>query len=184
MSLCEVRPQALQQIGGSISEEKLAIVPDIIQSFNFVSDLRGCKRYSSDSDCLSFENFEELLNGDQQQLDFSFKRHCDYSISPSPDQFQSEVKDSYDFGVGKDSKIFTCGENSPVSSSPVTDFTTTSTQNSASCQQTFDLQAFASVDFFPNMQRQSHSVLSHQVTPAPVENYELVITEQPEEVST
>lgn len=198
MSLCEVRPQALQQIGGFISEEKLAIVPDI-HSYNLVGSLQGCKRFINDSDNLSFE---ELLNGDSQQQLCSFssspspssfpesKRHCSgYEFSPSPEQFQNsevfapdlEVKESYDFGAGKDSSIFTqCGGNSPARSSPFT-ATPTSNQTTAGCQQPFDIQG---LDFFPNMQHQSLSVVpSHQVAPAQAENYKLVITEQPEEVS-
>ena len=208
MSVCEVRPQGLQQVvGGIISEEKLAIVPDI-HNYNFVSGgLIGCKRLSTDSDRLSIE---ELLNGDQPQLDiFAFpdcKRQCidsnqyatDLSPSNGPDQFQllenssavdivftSEVKDDYAFGAGKDTGIFSaiaCGGNSPISSSPVTDFSTTTVAQSSAgnCQQSFD--TFASADFFSGMQHSGQNMLGHQVTVAQAENYKLVITEQPEEV--
>lgn len=201
MSLCEVRPQALQQIGGIASEE--AIVPDIQGCYSFGADLQGCKRYScSDSDCLSIGEEElELLSGGHQQFNsFSFpepKRHCGYNISPEQFQlvenissvtvgkgtFTLEVKDTYNFGVNKDD-IFNCGGNSPVcsSSSSVADFTPTSTQTSADCQQVFDLQTFVPADLFPNMQHKSQTVLSHPVTQHS-EKYDLVITEQPEEVS-
>lgn len=186
MSLCELKTQALQQIGGISREESLAIVPDI-QNYSLELGLqRGYKR------CSSVEEELELLSQEQQQLDSSFsviypKRHCS-SLSPSPDQFQIsgkdiytlEVKPNYHFG-GTDSDIFTCGGNSPISSSSScsADFTPTNTQTSAECQALFNLQGFVPVNsVLPNMQR---TVLSHPVVQH-TEKYELVITEQPEEV--
>ena len=191
MSLCQLRPPALQQHIGGTPSEKLAIVPDI-QGYSLEGDTRGCKRYrNNDSDCLSFGEEELDLLGSLQDT----KRHCGYDLTPSPDPVQLvenirtevftadlEVKGTYDFGAGAEASIFTCGGNSPssVSSSPGVDFAAPSSgggaQTSAGCQQILDFQ-----DFFPDMQRQQQQVvLSLPSTHA--DKYELVITEQPEEV--
>lgn len=189
MSLCQLRPQPLQHRIGGIASEKLAIVPDI-QSYSFVRDLQGCKRSRSNtSDCLSFVEEElDLLDSFQDT-----KHHCGYDISPSPEHFHLvestnievftpdlEVKQSYNFGAAStDISIFTCGGNSPLStsSSPGINFTTaTAAQTTAGCQQIVDFQ-----DFFPDMQqRQPQVVMSLPGTHS--EEYEMVITEQPEEV--
>ena len=208
MSLCQVKPQGLQQIGGF---ENLAIVPDIV---SLVGELQGCKRYRTSSD-LSFEEELELLSGEpqqqqqQQQFDsFSYpdsKRPCGYNLSPSPveqfqlvescsitppppDTFTKEVKDSYNFGGGcKDSSsisIFTCGENSPVTSSPVAAATDFSSCTSGTTQAPRDYRVLQLQDFAgasqPVMQCQPQAVMiaHHQ----PSDSYEIVITEQPEEV--
>ena len=201
MSLCQLRPQILQQVGGlANSKEYLAIVPDI-QGYDFGSDLQGYKRYRNDSDCLSGGE-EDITFLDQQQLDsFAFssaKRHCNYNynITPSPDQtqfaenisaagevFTVKLKESYNFGTIEDSDTLFCGNDSPVSTSSEIDFASTSsnTQTSIGCQQIFDIQAFVPLDLLPNMQ-QPQTLLSHQVEQH-AEKYKLVITEQPEEVS-
>ena len=196
MSVCHSRAQLQQEIG-SIPSEKLAIVPDI-QTYSIGADyLVGCKRFSSDSleeglDLLEFEQFQET------------KRHCgSYGISPSPNQFQNscsnssstateifapDVKESYNFGI-EEADIFTattqCGGNSPASnsSSPGISFTpvTSGVHSSAadSQQQHQQHQLLDFPNFFPGMQQQSQVVLN----PAPrTEKYELIITEQPEEV--
>lgn len=186
MSLCQLKPQALHHIGGVVSE-KLAIVPDI-QNFGLVGDFQGSKRYrSNNSNCLSIGEEElELLEQDFQET----KRHCarGYSISPSPDQFQlventevfiTEVKESYNFGASKDSSIFTFGGDSPAStsSSPAgSDFNPTGRQSSANCQPIINFQELVP-DFFAEMQQPHPTVLSTHA-----DKYELVITEQPEEV--
>lgn len=204
MSVCQLRPLSLQEHIEGITSDKFAIVPDI-QSYSFGSDLQGSKRYSSDSDISFCEEELDLLGQEQQQISsYSFpepKRHCSgYSISPSPEQFQlventttsalcsevfsPQVKETYDFGASKDTGIFTCGGNSPVSSasSPsATNFAATSTQASGVCQQIVDFQPLVlPIEFLPGMQRQSQAVLSQ--LPQHTEKYELVITEQPEEV--
>ena len=203
MSVCQLRPLPLQEHIEGLSRDKFAIVPDI-QSYSFGSDLQGSKRYRSDSDTSFGEEELDLLG--QEQLDsYSFqepKRHCSgYSISSSPDQFRlventttsalcsevfsPQVNKTYNFGAGKDSSIFTCGGNSPVSSassSPsATNFAATRTQASGACQQIVDFQSLVPIEFPLDMQRQSQAVLS-QLSQQHTEKYELVITEQPEEV--
>jgi hypothetical protein len=174
MSLC-LRPQPLQHIGGVTSE---AIVPDIqtLESYSFVSGYQGCKRVlSNDSDCLIIGE-EELGQLDQDQLQFQeAKRFCGgyTGTSPSPDHFQvggstAELKNI---------EFFNCGGNSPVSSastSPGTDFTPSGTQ-------TLDKYFPEELPLFPVPEMQS------QPQPQPMMNahadkYELVISEQPEEV--
>lgn len=184
MSLCQLKSQALHHIGG-VASEKLAIVPDI-QNYSLVGDFQGSKRYrSNDSDCLSIGEEElELLSQDFPET----KRHCGYSISPSPNQFQlventevfiTEVKDSYNFGANKDASIFTCGGNSPssTSSSPAstTNFNPAGSL-AADCQPIIDFQELVP-NFFSDMQQPSQTVISSHV-----DKYELIITEQPEEV--
>ena len=188
-------------------EENLAIVPDI-HSFSFAgsSDVQSCsnnnnsnKRSRVTSECLSIEGELELLSQQEsQQLSgLSFpepKRHCSvYSISSSPNQFQIigspdsieefdlEVKENYNFT--EDADIFTCGGNSPIrSSTSITDFTSTTSQAAAGCNQEFGPQSFISVNpFESNMHRQSQTALSHPLAQHG-DKYELVITEQPEEV--
>lgn len=174
MSVCQLRTPALQHVGGI--PEKFAIVPDI---YSLVSDY-SCKRGRSDSrDCLGIGEELELLGQFQDT-----KRPCGYSISPPSDQFQlvensqvftAKVKENYNFGGSEDAKFFTCGGNSPVStssSSPGADFTPTG-QVSEDCQ----LIDFQGLVLFPEMQPQSQAVLS-----AHADKYKLVITEQPEEV--
>lgn len=203
MSVCQLTLQ--EHIEGISSTDKFAIVPDI-QIYSFGSDLQGSKRYRSDSDISFGEEDLDLLGQDQQlQLNsYSFqepKRHCSgYSIScPSPDQFQlventtstalcsevfsPQVQETYDFGASKDTNIFTCGGNSPVSSasSPsAANFAATRTQAPAACQQVVDFQSLVPIEFLPDMQRQPQTVLSQ--LSQHTEKYELVITEQPEEV--
>lgn len=168
MSLCQLRPQALQHVGG-LASETLAIVPDIHNL--------GKRAYSNKGCCLSFGEDDLDLLGQET------KRHCGYTISPPPEHlvesevFTAEVKGVYDFGSSEGANIFTCGGNSPVSTASVsscTDFPQTGTQTSAvaSCQPVID---FSQLDLFPGMQ--SQPVLSTHS-----DKYELVITEQPEEV--
>ena len=181
MSLCQLRPQALQHVGG-LASEKLAIVPDIQQNYSL-----GKRARSNNSDCLSFgEDDLDLLGQEQLLLGQDNKHHCGYSISPSPEQqfhlvesevFTAEVKDIYNFGASEGSNIFTCGGNSPVSTasaSPRADFVPTGIQTSAvaGCQPIID---FSQLDLIPGMISQA-GVSTH------TDKYELVITEQPEEV--
>ena len=199
MTTCELIPQAVQQFGGIVTRaENLAIVPDI-HSYSFVgnsTDLQPCKRNrASASDCLSSIE-DELDLGDFTFPEPEPKRQCrDYSVTPSPNQFQNisspdsieefalEVKGDYKFTGNKDvTGIFTFGGNSPASSSSsLTDFTQTNTQASAGgCQQDFNLQ-FPSANLF-NMHRPSQTALSHPLAQQHADKYELIITEQPEEV--
>ena len=192
MTTCELIPQAVQFGGRATTEDTLAIVPDIHSSLFGGSDLQSCKRNrTSASDCLSIEGELNLLEPSQLS-DFSFpepKRHCsDYRISASPGHFQSigspdsieefalEVKTDYSFTESKD--VFTCGGNSPVNSSTsVSEFPPANTQASTSCQQQdFDLQSFVY-----NMHRPTPAALTHPLAQH-ADKYELVITEQPEEV--
>lgn len=184
----------------------MAIVPDI-QSYSIIgSDLHHpCSKRTraSASDCLSIEDELELLSQESQFSDFSFpgpKRHCsDYSISSSPNQFQNigspdsieefalEVKEDYIFTESKDiTEIFTCGGNSPVTSSSSTDFASASSnQASAGYQQQrqdFDIQTLVPANVLDSMHRPSQTVLSHPLAQQHADKYELVITEQPEEV--
>jgi len=179
MSVCEVRP--LQQVGGRAREESLAIVPDLHPCSTL-----GHKRFSSDSPTIGEEL--ELLKGFPEP-----KRHCNYTSPaecclelvenpPAPDAGVFTLEVTYEFG--KEADLFTCGGNSPVGSSPsVPDFTL-SQAPSANCGQGFNLQPTPfPAEFLESMHRPAAQAVLHPVAPC-MEKYELIITEQPEEVGT
>lgn len=184
MSLCEVRVQSVQQIGGLPSEEHLAIVPDIQSFLGGVSDLQG---YPSTSDSPSSEEEDiDLLDDPFNSFTSSApKRRCVTYTSPTstPEYFtdtgaadKSFSLENYNFEADG---IFVFGGNQPANSGG--NLTATNC-NQTPAKEGFDLQGFASVDFFPPRMQQQSAILTGQVAHT-VEKYELVITEQPEEVS-
>ena len=188
MSLCDLEPEILQQqIGGLPTEECLATVPDIQASYSFGGSLQqGCKRYRSSSDCLSGEEDLALLGQDQQKFESlafpELKRHCNYDLTTtSPDQIQfgkvfiEEVSSSYCFGSNEEIDVLTCGGDSPVNITALN--FSSSSRGSTDCQQI--QAAFVPINFLSNMQ-QPPTVISQVAQPT--EKFEVVITEQPEEV--